>query len=330
MILMKNKPLISVVVPIYKVEDYLCRCVDSIISQTYSNIEIILVDDGSPDNCPKICDDYKNKDSRIIVVHKENGGLSDARNAGIKVMNGKYVTFIDSDDYVEEDYVEFLYNLIEKYNVKMSICSYKAIYDTGSVLTQANGSEYTLTSSETLEKMLYHEDFNVSTWAKLYDASLFEKVEFPKGKIFEDALTTYKLVDQCDKIAVSLVSKYNYMIRNNSILTGSFSIQKLTLVDAYEEMGNYILKKYPNLSNAVIRSRVYAHISTLRQMVNCKPKLKDKEKEFRKYILKYGKTVLHDRRACKRDKIAILLLFLGNNVFKYSWIMYCKITGRIQ
>ena len=330
MIFMKHKPLISVVVPIYNVENYLCRCVDSIISQTYSNIEIILVDDGSPDNCPKICDDYKKKDSRVVVVHKENGGLSDARNAGIKVMNGKYVTFIDSDDYVEKDYVEFLYNLIEKYNVKMSICSYKAIYDTGTILTQANDCEYTLTSSETLAKMLYHEDFNVSTWAKLYEASLFEKVEFPKGKIFEDALTTYKLVDQCDRIAVSLVSKYNYMIRNNSILTGAFSVKKLTLIDAYEEMGNYILKKYPNLSKAVTRSRVYTHISTLRQMVNCKPKLKEKEKEYRKYILKHGKIVLHDRRACKRDKIAILLLFLGNNVFKYSWIMYCKVTGRIQ
>lgn len=324
-----KQDLISVIIPIYKVEQYLNRCVDSVINQTYSNLEIILVDDGSPDKCPQICDEYNKKDSRIKVIHKQNGGLSDARNVGIKLSSGKYITFIDSDDYVDSDYVEYLYYLINKYKTKMSMCLYKAIYDSGSVITMENGNEYCLSSHDTLERILYHEGINVASVAKLYDKSLFEKVEFPKGKIFEDTFTTYKLVDQCDLIAIGMISKYNYMIRGNSILTGKFSLKKLTLIDAYEEMGNYILERYPDLYNAVIRSRVYANISTLRQMIYSKPRLKEKEKEIRKYILQNKKTVLHNKRVDKRDKIAIYLISMGNIFFKYSWLLYCKLTGRL-
>ena len=121
--------LISVVVPIYNVENYIKKCVDSILSQTYKNLEIILVDDGSPDNCPQICDEYAQKDNRIKVIHKENGGLSDARNAGIDISKGKFITFIDSDDYIEKDYVEVLYNSIKENASDMAIGSHKAIYD---------------------------------------------------------------------------------------------------------------------------------------------------------------------------------------------------------
>lgn len=324
---MKND-LISVIIPIFNVEQYLKRCIDSVINQTYKNIEIILVDDESPDNCPKICDEYQKNDSRIKVIHKTNGGLSDARNAGLEIATGEYVTFIDSDDYIDCDYIEFLYNLINKYDVKMSICSYKAIYDNGTVLTQENNKEYKISAHDTLEKMLYHEDFNVATWAKLYKKELFNNVRFPKGKIFEDALTTYKLVDQCDNVAIGLTSKYNYMIRSNSILTGKFNIKKLTLVDAYEEMGNYIIKKYPDLESAIIRSRVYANISTLRQIINIKPRMKVEEKKLIKFIRENKKIVLSNERVQKRDKIAIMLISINRTLFKYCWNIYCKKTGR--
>ena len=325
---MKNKPLISVIVPIYKVESYLERCINSIIKQTYKNIEIILVDDGSPDKCPEICDQYAKKDKRILVIHKKNGGLSDARNAGLEVMNGEFVTFIDSDDYVEEDYVEYLYYLIKKYNAKMSICSYKAIYDSGAIITQENNKEYSLGCSKTLEKMLYQEDFNVSTWAKMYSSKLFDDIRFPKGKIFEDTLTTPRLVIKCENIAIGLISKYNYMIRCDSILTKEFNYQKLTLINAYNEIGEIVLKRYPKLKKAVTRSIVYANISTLRQIINCKPRIKE-EKEILKSIRKNGIKVLFDKRANSRDKIAILLVYLGKNIFKHSWNLYCKKTGRI-
>ena len=124
---MKDNPLISVVIPIYKVEKYLCECVDSVINQTYTNLEIILVDDGSPDNCPAICDDYASKDSRIKVIHKENGGQSSARNAGIKIAKGEYISFIDSDDYVSPVYIEQLYSTLKRSGAGLSCCTYSAL-----------------------------------------------------------------------------------------------------------------------------------------------------------------------------------------------------------
>lgn len=324
---MKND-VISIVVPVYNVEKYLERCINSIINQTYENIEIILVNDGSTDNSLEICNKYIKKDSRIKLINKQNGGLSDARNVGIDNAIGKYITFVDSDDYIDVDYVEFLYKLIKKYNTRLSLCSYKAIYENGTVLTQENNNEYTLNAHDTLEKMLYHDDFNVSTWAKMYDITLFENVRFPKGKIFEDALTTYKLVDQCDLISIGLTSKYNYMIRGNSILTGNFNNKKLTLPSAYEEMGDYILNKYPDLKDAVIRSRVYANISTLRQIINLKPRLKKEETKLKKYIIQNKKEVLKNKKTPNRDKIAIIIISINLLFFKYSWNVYCKFTGR--
>ena len=128
------KKLISIVLPIYNVENYIEKCMESVLNQTYKNIEIILVDDGSPDNCPIICDQYVKEDNRVKVVHKENGGLSDARNAGIKVANGDYITFIDSDDYVDKDYVEFLYNTIEETDADIAIGGHRVIYDSGKII----------------------------------------------------------------------------------------------------------------------------------------------------------------------------------------------------
>ncbi len=320
--------LITVIVPVFRVENYLNRCVDSILCQTYRNIEIILVDDGSDDACPKICDDYATLDSRVKVIHQKNGGLSDARNTGIAIANGEYLTFIDSDDFVDKDYVEVLYNAIIENHADISICAYQAVYDTGAVLSQATGNIMVLNPKETLEKMLYQEDFNVSTWAKMYKRKLFDHIRFPKGKIFEDSYTTYKLVLNSDIIACDMQSKYNYMIRSNSILTSHFSKQKLLLVDAYEEMGQAILEKYPDLNKAVLRGNAYARISTLRQMMNCKPRLQKIEKDYRHYILEHRGELLRDARVPRRDKLAIIILLFGMSIFKFSWRLYCRFTGR--
>lgn len=320
--------LVSIIVPVFRVEEYLKRCIESMINQTYKNIEIILVDDGSDDNCPKICDEYSKKDQRITVIHKQNGGLSDARNFGIKKSKGEYITFVDSDDTIEPDYIECLLNTLIKNNADISICGYMVKYDNGKNIPNANGKKLVLNSKETLENMLYQEDFNVASWAKLYKRNLFDKIEFPVGKIHEDAFTTYKLVLKSKTIACDLKPLYNYMIRSNSILTGKFSEKKLLVVDAYDEMEEVLLKKYEDLKDAAIRGKVYARISCLRQMINCKPRLVDLEKKFRKEILSYKKNILFDKKAAKRDKIAIITLLFGRNAFRLSWNIYCKITGR--
>lgn len=320
--------LISVVIPVFRVEKYLSRCVESVINQSYKNIEIIVVDDGSDDHCPALCDELSKKDDRIVVYHKENGGLSDARNFGLERANGKYITFIDSDDTVDMDYIKQLYETLVDNNADISVCGYTVVYDNGKIIPNSNNKKMVLSQKEALEKILYQEDFNVATWAKMYKIELFKNIKFPKGKIFEDSFTTYKLILGSSIIACNMKSQYNYLIRSNSILTSSFSEKKLTLIDAYDEMGKVVFKAYPDLEKAVIRGKAYSRISTLRQMINCKPRLREKENELRKEILKDKNILLSDKKVPKRDKIAICSLLINADFFRVIWNLYCKITGR--
>lgn len=319
--------LITIVVPVYKVEKYLEKCINSILSQTYSNLEIILVDDGSPDNCGKMCDTYAKKDNRIKVIHKENGGLSDARNAGIEIAKGKYITFIDSDDYIEEDYIEFLYNLIKENNVKVSICSHTVIYDTGRIIEKATNEHSILEAKTTIERILYDEGIDISAWAKMYETQLFADTKYPKGRLFEDSATTCKILSKCDKIAIGSVSKYNYIIRSESITNEDFSTKKMDLIISTEEIGNFILEKYPDLQKAVQRRVMYAYLSTLSQLANSNKKYPEQE-TLMKYINKNRKEVLKDKRIPKRDRIALLVTTLGFKTYKIFWKYYCKKTGR--
>ena len=321
--------LISVVLPIYKVEKYLEKCVESVIKQTYKNIEIILVDDGSPDNCPNLCDEYMKKDNRIKVIHKQNGGLSDARNAGINIAKGKYITFIDSDDYVDYDYVEFLYKAIKEANAQMSIASHRVIYDSGKIIEKATNENSVLEPEKVLERILYDEGIDLSSWGKLYLTSLFNNVKFPKGRLFEDSATTYLLVEQCDKIAIVSESKYNYIIRGESITTANFSPKKMDLITSTTEMTNYIKNKYPDLTRAANRRLMYAYLSTISQLANSKTKYPKEQNELVQYIKENGNMILKDKRAKRRDKFGILSLKLGFTSYKIIWKAYLKITKRV-
>lgn len=320
--------LISVVLPIYNVEDYLEKCMDSVLNQTYSNIEIILVDDGSPDSCPKMCDEYVKKDKRVKVVHKENGGLSDARNAGIKASNGEYITFIDSDDYVDKDYIEFLYNTIKKENADIAIGAHRVLYDSGKIIEKATHENSILKPKKVLERILYDDGIDLSAWGKLYKISLFEDIKFPKGRLFEDSATTYMLVDKSKKIAINSESKYNYIIRKDSISNAKFSPKKMDLITSTREMSEYIKNKYPDLENAANRRLMYAHLSTLSQLAKCKEKYPKEEKEMTTYIKKHGNEILKDSRVPKRDKFGILSLKFGFSFYKFMWRLYLKVTKR--
>ena len=148
------KPLISVILPIYNVAQFLPRCIESVCRQTYDNLEIILVDDGSPDECGDICEKYAEKDNRIVVVHKQNGGLSDARNKGAEIANGEYITFIDSDDYVTDTYVEYLYSLIEKYGTRMSLCTHTVVFEKGNNIIYGNKYIYNIKSRNDFQRFV--------------------------------------------------------------------------------------------------------------------------------------------------------------------------------
>ena len=212
--------LISVIIPIYKVEAYLDRCVRSILSQTYQNLEIILVDDGSPDRCGKMCDDFAVSDSRIRVFHKENGGLSDARNYGVERADGKYIAFIDSDDYVASHYMEYLHDLIVSNDADIASCCM--------VMTEGDTADYgpddTLPPVQVLTGLeacygLYSNLYMVlvTAWGKLYSQEIVKKYLFPKGKKHEDEATTCKYYYDSQKVVVGNQRLYAYYQNPTSI-----------------------------------------------------------------------------------------------------------------
>ena len=231
--------LVSVIVPIYKVEFYLGKCVDSIINQTYSNLEIILVDDGSPDNCGKICDEYKQKDNRIKVIHKQNGGLSDARNAGIDIATGRYIVFIDSDDYINNKMIEYLYSGITNNNADVSVCGVKKVKDgEAQIFEEINHPDVIILKSNEDKTEFYfesnYEEFTVA-WNKMYPAEYFKGIRYPKGKIHEDEFTTYKLLEKANRVAFIKDKLYYYVQRGDSIMGESFNEKRLLRLDAYLE-----------------------------------------------------------------------------------------------
>lgn len=321
-------PLISVVLPIYNVESCLRRCIDSVISQTYKNIEIILVDDGSPDNCPKICDEYEKIDSRIKVIHQQNGGLSAARNAGLGISSGQFIAFIDSDDYVSNDYLFFMYDLIDKYDADIASCGAMEVYPSGRSSPQSyDRSIHVMDSREALERMCYNEGFFVTTWDKLYRRSLFEHISFPEGKLFEDTGTTYKLVDRARIIVSCCEVKYYYVISGSStsITTSAFKMSKLDYVEMADEMADYITEKYPDLKSAADRKRMHACLSTLTQLVNSNVRKPEVERLLTDRIRSLKKEALKNPRTPKRDKAALLALSFGYSAFSVLWRLYLKI-----
>lgn len=242
-------PLISVIVPIYNVEKYLSRCVDSIINQTYKNLEIILVDDGSPDNCPKMCDDYAEQDSRIKVVHKKNGGLSDARNAGMTVASGEYISYIDSDDYVAVDFFEILLNTIQKENSDIAECGVVKFYEDNRFDDFADDlSVKTYETQDALSALIAENPFHQHVWNKLYKTELVKDIPYAVGKLNEDEFWTYQVFGKAQKISKVNKTMYFYFQRNSSIMGVGFNIRRLDALEGKANRQKYIEKNFPALS----------------------------------------------------------------------------------
>lgn len=263
--------LISVIVPIYNVEDYLDRCVDSIINQTYKNLEIILVDDGSPDNCPKMCDDYAKKDSRIKVVHKENGGLSDARNVGMEVATGEYVSFIDSDDYISLDFYETLFQTMIDNDSDIVECSVVKFYEDN------NFDEYSddlkVTNYDTLyalDGLISESPFKQHVWNKLYKSSVALDIPYAVGKLNEDEFWTYQVFGKAKKVTRINQTMYYYFQRGSSIMGNGYNIRRLDALEGKMNRQAYIEKNFPILTTKakvdLYGSCMFAYQSVLKFM----------------------------------------------------------------
>lgn len=322
--------LISVIIPVYKVEKYLEQCISSVIRQTYRNLEIILVDDGSPDNCPKICDEYAKKDNRIKVIHKKNGGLSDARNVGTESANGTYLTYIDSDDFVSEDYIEYMYSLLKKSeDLTFSACGVKVIRE-NTIIKKDNNPNFNIYSSEeAFVSLLYDSGLFLSAWGKLFKTNFIKKYPFPKGEVYEDTAVIYKWINDSNKIIYGEKDCYYYVCRANSISKQKeFNNSEIDYIEHTEAMLNFINKNY-GLDEAVERFFLYANFRELRILLLSKNQNQKYEEEVWNNIKKHRMKVIRNKKISKRDKFAIYSSIFGKKFFKLSWIFYCKITGRI-
>lgn len=250
--------MISVVVPIYNVEKYLSRCLESIVQQTYKNIEILLINDGSTDNSLLICEEYAKKDKRIKILTQENGGLSAARNTGIDHACGKYITFVDSDDEIETDMLEYLYNII--HNADLAVCQRQNITEDGKKINSKIKVKprIVLGNKHCMKEFFSSRDIDTVAWGKLYKTDLFKTVRYPLGKYHEDIFTTYQIIAQCDSISIGDKKKYLYRQRDTSISKTSFSIKHLDSVKGNLERAEYIRKYYPELLNYAQAGIVYA------------------------------------------------------------------------
>lgn len=229
-----SEPLISIIVPIYKVEPYLDRCVSSLVNQTYSNLEIILVDDGSPDQCPEICDLWAKKDPRIHVFHKMNGGLSDARNYGTSHAEGEYITFVDSDDCIANNYVEYLYDLLKKENAEIACCNFEK-FSSSMDFHNIKNSKIDILSGEEACLQMFENVQLVIACGKLLPKRLVEQSLFPVGRLHEDEATVYKILYAADRIAVSNLKLYGYYQNANGIMHTYSEKNDADLLSTYKE-----------------------------------------------------------------------------------------------
>ena len=267
--------MISVIVPVYNVEPYLNQCVSSIVNQTYKDLEIILVNDGSTDNSGKICEQWGKKDTRITVVNQSNGGLSCARNTGIQLAQGEYISFIDSDDFIKPTYFEYLYRLLKSVNADISVCQVDNINDDG---TSRKNTKITILkpllvgSNECMSQFLSDTAIDTTAWRKLYRKELFDKngIKYPVGKYHEDVYTTYKLIANANKVIIGEERLYCYRHRRGSIINSKFSSKHLDSVKGKIERLKYIESRFPNLKNKATPGIIYSANQCVLKMLNSK------------------------------------------------------------
>ena len=259
---MYEKDRISVIVPVYKVEPYLDRCLQSIVGQTYQSLEILLVDDGSPDNCPAMCDAWAERDSRIKVIHKSNGGLSDARNAGMAAASGEYVSFIDSDDWIEPEMMERLLKAMIKDQSDIAACTVKIVWEDNTPPQLMTVQENCVLEREEAQRALLKETLlKQPVWYKLYKTDLVKKIPFDVGKYHEDVFWSYQAVGAATRVSVIDYPGYNYHQRSGSIMGEGYSLKRLDAVEASERRYEYLKREFPSMEReaklAVVSKCIY-------------------------------------------------------------------------
>ena len=315
---MSQETLLSVIIPVYNVEEYLAKCVDSILNQTYRNLEVILVNDGSKDGSGSICDDFVQKDSRVRVIHKENGGLSSARNAGMDAAKGEYISFIDSDDWIETDSYEHLLGLMEKYQVKL-VCGGNWDVDgaTGEkTLGICPKKEELVTGEEFVGKMFLWDGCDSSVCDKIFHRSLLENFRFPEGQVSEDVAITYKIVLGAERAVLSEYPFYNYYHRVGSIsrtveITDKFFHFSRHTANIYNDIREHHPSIEPQARYLRVKSLSHILLNLEQAEETVRTKFADEYRFARKELKKHMGFILTTPYFGKKEKITAFLLDLG-------------------
>ena len=281
--------VISIIIPVYKVELYLDKCIDSVVNQTYKHLEIILVDDGSPDRCGAICDEWAKKDSRIIVIHKKNGGLSDARNCGLNAATGTYIAFVDSDDFIASTMIEILLRTLLEEKADIVECNYVPFINEIDTISCTNEGEInSYTAKEALGLLIENCNFKYTVWNKLYHKDIFNTLKFEVGKLHEDVFFTYQAFGYSKKITKVDKTLYFYRQRTDSIMGSPVSFRNLDSLEARKNQYFFVKKNYPELSGKA-QSQVLGNSLYFAQKV-----LRESDSEERERILQHIQSIFND------------------------------------
>lgn len=306
---------ISIIVPIYKVEKYLDRCINSILKQSYTNLEVILVDDGSPDRCGEICDKYAQIDKRIKVIHKKNGGLSSARNAGLRIASGDYISFVDSDDWIEPNMYQILLENAINFNADISVGGVRNLLEKGDefilINTDSNLNDYiySVDKHESIRKFLSE---SWAAWGKIYRKRIHKDILFPEGEINEDEAIALEVLTRCEKIVYTDEPLYNYIKRPNSITTTTFNRSKL---DWYKHCKNnleFVENKYPDLLNYAHERYIRSIMWSIRSMLFSKEDFQSEIKHFIKELKRHKKRIVNNNLIPFKEKLWIMVLTYGS------------------
>lgn len=306
--------LISVIIPVYNVEEYLDRCLMSVVKQSYKELEIILVDDGTKDSSGRMCDTWAEKDDRIKVIHKPNGGLSSARNSGLDIITGKYVMFVDSDDVLSEKLISTLYTRLTESQSDLSICDPLHIFDNTPPKFEDTGETRILEPVVAIQEMWYQKSFLASAWGKLYKSELFNDIRFTVGRFYEDIDIMHEIFWKCNKIAYCNAKLYGYVHRDESITTQKFSQKDLDIFIISNKILRFATENDKTLLPA---AKSYATVAAFRIYLNAPESgFEDAVKQAEQTIAKYGHEVLHDDNIRSKQKYALIMFFYCRPIMK--------------
>lgn len=307
--------LVSVIVPVYNAEVYLRKCIESIINQTYEKLEVILVDDGSTDNSGKICDEYSLKDNRIRVIHKSNKGLSDTRNKGIEIAQGEYLSFVDSDDYIDRDMIRYIVENMEQNKCDIGICGWFLEREKDISICKFECSKMIINSEKCIEYLLSNNSFDNFMCNKIFKKKLFKNIRFPVGKKLEDLSVLYKIISEAESIYIESKPLYYYVLHDNSITSNLYNQIDESVFDEYIIRKDNLLKMYPNLKDKILSNYFTACRSNL--IISIKSNKRDAgfEKERIKDMKENWKYIWKDKSIKLRSKISFTLSTINPYLF---------------